>query len=85
MKKWIYLNDIVRGKFHSPNNIPAKPVNDNKTITVKLSPLFWVPNTTPMKNITSVHCKNTITDWVKMCANSSSGVVIPAYVKNHMY
>lgn len=65
--------------------MPANPVKDNKRITVRLSPLFSVPNTTPMKKMTSVHCKNTITDWVKICANNNSGVVIPAKnnVKNH--
>lgn len=52
--------------IHIPNNMPANPVKDNNKITVKLSPLFSVPNTTPMKNITSVHCKKTITDWVRI-------------------
>lgn len=63
---------------HLPNNMPAKPVSESRTMTVKLSPLFSVPNTTPMKKITSVHCKNTITDCVRMWAMSSSGVVMPA-------
>lgn len=65
----------------SPNNIPANPVKDNRHITVRLSPLFSVPNTTPIKNITSVHCKNTITDCVTICAINNSGVVIPIKVK----
>lgn len=71
--------------FHLPNNMPANPVKDNKRMTVRLSPLFSVPNTTPMKKMTSVHCNNTITDWVKIWANNNSGVVIPAKnkVKNH--
>lgn len=47
-------------------------------MTVRLSPLFSVPNTTPMKKMTSVHCRNTSTECVMMCASSSSGVVMPA-------
>lgn len=66
----------IKSKY-IPNNIPANPVNDSNTITVKLSPLFSVPKTTPMKNITSVHCKNTMTDCVNICAINNSGVVIP--------
>lgn len=64
--------------------MPANPVNASNAITVVLSPKFSVLKTNPTNNITSMHCRKTITNCVNICAIKSSVVVIPENIKKSL-